>query len=295
MDLTVLTHLLNGLLMVAMPVGLGIYLTRHFRLGWRIWFIGAATFILAQVGHIPFNQGLTQLFQQHILPSPPVEWKLPFNAVVLELSANLWEELARYSAYRWWTKDARTWRKGVLMGAGHGGIEAIVFGTLALYSFAQILALRGQDITSLLGNQLTAAQIQALQAQLSAYWSAPWTATLLGAVERAFALTTQIALSVIVLQAFVRNQRRWLWLAIGWHALIDAVSVYASAKIGVYWTEAVIGLVALISLAIIILLYHPEQKPDSEDELPLYEIQTAEDLREIGWTEKDLEESRYNK
>ncbi len=294
MDIHVLTHLLNGLLMIAIPVGLGIYLTRRFRLGWRIWLIGVATFILSQVGHIPFNRGLTLLFQNHILPSPPAVWRLPFNAVVLGLSAGLWEELARYSAYRWWAKDARTWRKGVLMGAGHGGIEAIAIGALALYTFAQLLALRGQDLTRLLGNQLTAAQLQALQAQLSAYWSAPWTATLLGAVERAFTIPTQIALSVIVLQAFVRNQARWLWLAIGWHALIDAVSVYASAKIGVYWTEAVIGLVALISLAILFALYRPEQKTVSEDESPLSEIKTAEDLQEIAWTEKDLEESRYN-
>jgi uncharacterized membrane protein YhfC len=294
MDLLVLTHLLNGLLMVAMPVGLGIYLTRRFRIGWRIWLIGVATFVLSQVGHIPFNQGLTLLFQHNILPAPPPEWRLAFNAVVLGLSAGLWEELARYSAYRWWAKDARTWRKGVLMGAGHGGMEAIILGALVLYAFAQMLALRGQDLTRLLGNQLTAAQLQALQTQLNAYWSAPWTATLLGAVERAFTIPTQIALSVIVLQAFVRNQLRWLWLAVGWHALIDAVSVYASAKIGMYWTEAVIGLVALLSLAILLALYRPEPKVDSEGKTPLSEIKTAEDLQEIAWTERDLDESRYN-
>jgi uncharacterized membrane protein YhfC len=294
MDLLVLTHLLNGLLMVAMPVGLGIYLTRHFGLGWRIWLIGAATFILSQVGHIPFNQGLTLLFQRGVLPSPPPEWRLPFNALILGLSAGLWEELARYSAYRWWAKDARTWREGVLMGAGHGGMEAIILGMLVLYAFAQMLALRGQDLTSLLGNQLTAAQIQALQAQLNTYWSAPWTVTILGAVERAFTIPVQITLSVIVLQAFVRNQFRWVWLAIGWHALVDAVSVIASNKIGIYQTEAVIGLVALVSLAILFALKRPEPEAESGGEPPESMVKTAEDLREIAWTEKDLDDSRYN-
>jgi uncharacterized membrane protein YhfC len=294
MELLVLTHLLNGLLMVAMPVGLAIYLTRRFGLGWRIWLIGAATFILSQIGHIPFNQGLTLIFQRGILPAPPAEWRLPFNAVVLGLSAGLWEELARYGAYRWWAKDARSWRKGVLMGAGHGGIEAIILGILVVYAYAQMLALRGQDLSSLLGSRLTAAQLQALQAQLSAYWSAPWTATLLGAVERFFTIPVQITLSVIVLQAFVRGQFRWVWLAIGWHALVDAVSVFASNKIGIYWTEAVIGLVALLSLAILFALHRPEPEAVSEGEQPESLVKTAEDLQEITWTEKDLEDSRYN-
>ncbi len=268
MDLLVLTYFLNGLLMVAMPVGLGIYLTRRFRIGWRIWLIGAATFILSQIGHIPFNQGLTLLFQHGILPSPPTEWRLPFNAVVLGLSAGLWEELARYSAYRWWAKDARTWRKGVLMGAGHGGIEALILGALVLYWYAQMLALRGQDLPTLLGNRLTPAQLLALETQLNAYWSAPWTASLLGAVERLFTIPVQITLSVIVLQAFVRGQFRWVWLAIGWHTLIDAVSVFASNKIGIYWTEAVIGLVALISLATLFALHRPEPETESGGEPP---------------------------
>ena len=294
MDTFILTHFLNGLLMVALPVGLGIYLTRHFGLGWRIWLIGAATFILSQVGHIPFNQGLTLLFQRGILPAPPPEWRLPFNALILGLSAGLWEELARYSAYRWWAKDARTWRKGVLLGAGHGGAEAIILGALVLYTFAQMLALRGQDLTSLLGNRMTAVQIQALQTQVNAYWSAPWAATMLGAVERAFTIPVQIALSAIVLQAFVRNQFRWVWLAIGWHALVDAATVIASSKIGVYWTEAVIGLVALISLAILFALRSPEFEGLSGSEPPDFTVKTAEDLHEIAWDEEDLDESRYN-
>lgn len=293
MDLLVVTHLLNGLLMVGMPVGLGIYLTRRFGIGWRIWWIGAATFILSQVGHIPFNQGLTQLFQRGILPSPPPEWRLPFNAIVLGLSAGLWEELARYSAYRWWAKDARSWRKGVLLGAGHGGMEAIILGLLVLYGYAQMQALRGQDLATLLGNRLTPAQLLALQAQLDAYWSIPWTTSLLGAVERLFTIPVQITLSVIVLQAFVRGQFRWVWLAIGWHALADAVSVFASSKIGIYPTEAVIGLVALFSLAILFVLHRPEPESESGGEPPASKLRTAEDLQEMAWTEKDLEDSRY--
>jgi len=87
------THLLNGFLMILLPVGLGVYLTRKLSLGWRLWWIGAGTFVLSQVGHIPLNFVLTALFQRGLLPKPPMTWKPIFYAVVLGLSAGLWEGL----------------------------------------------------------------------------------------------------------------------------------------------------------------------------------------------------------
>jgi len=55
MDILFGTHFLNGLLMVAMPVGLAIFLMHRWKLGGRIWWIGTASFILSKIGHIPFN------------------------------------------------------------------------------------------------------------------------------------------------------------------------------------------------------------------------------------------------
>ena len=54
-------HFLNGLLMILMPIGLGLWLEKRLRLGWRLWWIGAATFVLSQVGHIPFNSGVERV------------------------------------------------------------------------------------------------------------------------------------------------------------------------------------------------------------------------------------------
>ena len=82
--------------------------------------------------------------------------------------------------------------------------------------------------------------------------------TFLGAVERLFTIVVQISLAVIVVQSFIRKQKRWLWLAIGYHALIDAVAVYATSKLNPYWVEGIVGLFALISLGIIFILRSPE-------------------------------------
>ena len=146
MDILLFVHLLNAFLMIAIPLGLGIFLTRAWKLGWRLWFIGAATFILSQVGHIPFLQLATSIMNR----PPLVNWFLRmhpsslviFNGVFVGLAAGLFEEFFRYGMYRWWAKDARSWHSGILTGAGHGGAESVYFGVLALYSFFQLFAYR---------------------------------------------------------------------------------------------------------------------------------------------------------
>ena len=266
MDLLFFTHLLNALLMVGMPIALALYLLRRFNISARLWWIGAATFVISQVGHIPFNSWLTGLFQSGVLPAPPASWIPYFNPVVLGLSAGLFEELSRTAVYAWWAKDARSWRMAVLMGAGHGGAEAILLGVLAIYAFLQLSALRNSDLSGFVQPD----QLAATQAQFNAYWSIPVPVSLLGAVERFFTIPVQITLSVIVLQAFIRRQPLWVVLAILWHAAIDGVTVYlggiwAGQAWGSYAIEGVVGITALISLGILFILHTPEPEPEPED------------------------------
>ncbi len=282
-----ITYASDGLLMIAISLGLAIFLTRKFHLGWRLWWIGAVIFILSQVGHIPFNWGLTQLMQTGVIPTPPQTWLLYFNAIILGISSGIWEEPARYFMYRWWAKDARSWGKALLAGAGHGGIEAIILGALVLIAFFQMVTYRNADLSAIVpANQLATAQ-----AQIQAYWSAPWYETLLGAVERIFALCLHIANSVMVLQVFTRKQSRWLWLAVGWHALFNTMAIIANSTWGVYVTEGILGIGALFSLAIIFALRRPDEPDQSES--PAAPPQPL-DIRRIDEPPEDLDSSRYN-
>jgi uncharacterized membrane protein YhfC len=287
MDTLLLVYLLNGLLMILMPVGLALVLLRRWKLGGKILLAGAVTFIFSQTGHIPFNSLMTMLLNKTGLADLPAEAALIFNAVFLGLSAGLFEELFRYGMFRWWLKDARSWRKGVLAGVGHGGAEAVIFGGIALLALIQLTAARNMDLSSV----YTGSTLELAQQQVNAYWSAPWYAAILGAVERLFAISIQISLAVLVVQGFIRNQKRWLWLAVGYHALVDAVSVYAMNKISIYWVEGIVGGFALLSLAIIFLLKRPE---------PVIQAETASDvsaakvtLPEIDPSSENLEKSKY--
>jgi uncharacterized membrane protein YhfC len=298
MDSLFFAHLLNGLLMVGMPLGLVVYLTQRFGIGWRLWGIGAATFVLSQVGHIPINALLTQMFKVGVLPHPPAAWLPYLNPVALGLSAGLFEELSRTAVYAWWVKDARSWRRGVLLGAGHGGAEAILLGTLALYTFLQMSALRYANLSTI----FPAGQVKLAQQQVHAYWSSAWTASLLGAVERLFTIPTQICLSVIVLQAFTRRQPGWVALAVLWHATLDGVAVYlASLWQGPSWApyaiEGVVGIMAVISVVILFALRRPEPEPEPApaapvpEPIPLQSIQPVTMSQEI--TPEALDKSKY--
>ncbi len=296
MNILYITHPLNGLLMIGLPLLLGFYLTRRFKLGWGLFWIGGVVFILSQVGHIPFNSLLNELFKRGFLPLPPQNWRLAFSAAIAGLSAGLWEELSRYAMYRWWTKDARSWHKGILLGAGHGGIEAIILGGMVLYTLWQMIALKNSDLVGI----VPADQIPLGLQQIKTYWSTPWTLSLLGAVERAFTIPFHICCSVLVLQAFTRKQIRWVWLAVGWHAFVDAaIAVYAAAQLrayswGAYATEGLIGLAALISIGIIFALRQPEPAEAVEEPLnPLPPLQPVA-IKPVEETPDNLENSRYN-
>jgi uncharacterized membrane protein YhfC len=259
MDILFWAHLFNTLLMIAMPLGLAVYLTRAWKLGWRLWFIGAATFILSQVGHIPFLNFSTWMMNRppllNIFLGMSPASLIVFNGIFLGLAAGLFEELFRYGMYRWLAKGARSWHTGILTGCGHGGVEAIIFGVLALVSFFQMVVQRNMDLST----QIPAAQLQAAQAQVAAYWSTAWYEAFLPSFERLSTICIQISLAVLVLQTFTRKQWFWVWLSVLYHALIDFFTVPAAAGyISKYGGEAIVGGFAILSVFIIFALRRPE-------------------------------------
>jgi uncharacterized membrane protein YhfC len=285
------SHLLNAVLMILMPVILGIFLNYKFRLGWRLWWIGAVTFVASQIAHLPFNGVLTILFEQGFIPSPPEQWQLIFNSLLLGLSAGLWEEIANYATYRWWAKDARSWNKALMLGAGHGGIESIILGVIVLITFINMVVLRNMD----LGNTVPVESLPAVQEQVRLYWSLPWYESLLGAFERLFTLIYHLSASVLVLQVFIRKQNRWLVFAVGWHTIVNAGALFIMGTWGPYFAEAWVAGVGLVSLFIIFILRNPSRDLDSENSIEIVSEKYSEvKLTELEITDENLENTRFN-
>lgn len=257
-----LVRILNGLLMVAAPLALGVFLARRLRVSWRLFFIGGVTFIASQVVHIPFNTlALAPALDAAGLAQAERGLPLILLALAYGLSAGVFEEGARFLVYRFWIKDARRWKDGVMFGAGHGGAEAIILGALALYAFFQLTALRNVDLASV----LPAEQVELGRAQVEAYWAAPWYLALAGAVERVLALCVQTSLGVLVLQAFIRRNPIWLGGAIAWHAVVDALAVVGVVRgWPVYAIEGIVAITAVLSVAAILVLKPKEEAAPAE-------------------------------
>ena len=233
-------YVISFLGMIFLPIGLWIYFKRRFALPWKLVVAGALTFIAAQILHIPLVFGLNSVLQS--LP-------LLVNAIILGLLAGLFEETARYILFKFILKNIKSWREGVLVGLGHGGIEAILLGILAAIGFATMVGYRNLDLSTL--PSIPADQLALARQQVEAYWSAPWYIALMGFTERIFAICLHVSLSVMVLYAIVYSKPLWFWLALLWHAFVDAVAVYAIQEVGILAVEGMVAVFAIISLWIV--------------------------------------------
>lgn len=285
------TYPFGILVVLTLVIGLGIYLTRKYKLGWRLYWIGAALFIIAQVFHIPFNLLVDRLFRNGVLPSVPEEYQLLFSAVFLGLSAALFEEITRYFGFRWWAKDARSWAKGLLFGSGWGGMEAVLFFAIPLLlNYVIFLALRTQDLSGMVPSE----QLAPLQEGLKIFWGVAWYDSLLGAIERTLVIPIQIVFTILVLQVFIRRQIRWLWFAIILHALLDAVVVIGVRTWGVYITEALFLFFSLFSLGMIFVLRSDEPEESEQEDYPEDSPQIDQlKLVPIEVTEENIDQTRF--
>lgn len=258
-------YLLNVSGMVLLPIILAFYLTRKFHLSWKLVLAGALTFIASQVLHIPVVYGLTAFFKSAGAPTIPEAWRTLFNGVLLGLLAGIFEETARWILYKFILKDARTWREGLLVGIGHGGVEAFLLGLLALTSVISMIAMRNADLSRL---GIPADQIQLAKQQLAAFWSAPIYMAFLGLVERISAMSLHLALSIMVLYSVAYKRPIWFWIALFWHAFVDGITVYLLPVVGALKIEGIVGICALISLAILFWMKGLFLEPETNHVVP---------------------------
>lgn len=223
--------------MILLPIVAWIFFTRKLRLSWKLLLAGGLTFIASQIPHIPLVAALgTWMAGNSIL----------VNAIVLGLLAGLFEETARYILFKFILKKTRTWQEGIFVGLGHGGTEALLLGIAAGAAFFTMLAYRSIDLSTV--PSIPPEQVELAKQQVAAYWAAPAYIPLLGFVERIFAMCLHVCLSVMVLLAITTNKPVWFWVALLWHALVDAVAVYSMQYIGALGVEGLVAVFAVISI-----------------------------------------------
>ncbi len=223
---------------------------------WATWLWGGAAFITAQFVHIPVLLGLTLLGKMF----PPAPVYAPWiNILILGGTAGLFENVSRYFFLKWPAKKARRWKDGVMFGAGHGGVEAIILIGAAVAT-ALVILLIGDQI---LAQTKTAAPEQAstVAAQIAAIRGMQWWMPLIAIWQRAMAIILHIALSLLVLRAVVRRELRWLFLAILFHAFVDGtvVGLQQATHGNIVLVEGAVTALTLVSVAIVLWTYRCER------------------------------------
>ena len=109
---------LQPLMLLLLPLTLGLWLRRRWRLTWTIFGHGALAFGLSKLVQLPT--------QWLVVAQLPAGAQLP----VALAFAPLCEESARYLVLRRIATTNDDWRRGVFFGLGHGGVEAMLLGAL---------------------------------------------------------------------------------------------------------------------------------------------------------------------
>jgi uncharacterized membrane protein YhfC/ABC-type transport system involved in multi-copper enzyme maturation permease subunit len=251
-------------LTIIIPLVLAVILRRRFRVSWFLFGVGSLTFIGSQVIHLPLNNLLSKL---GILPgSAPQGWALLAMALILGLTAGLCEELARALGY-YLLKSSRRFADGVMLGLGHGGIEAMILvGILAAGTIGQLFALRGTDLSSL---GMSSAQLTYITGQMEIFNRSPLNA-FMPLLERLIAMTLHVVLSMMVLHAFQTHKSRWVVAAILYHAIVDAVAVLlASSNTSGLVMEGVFLITVIPGLIWVIEVFGKQARETGQQVLPI--------------------------
>lgn len=272
-------------LMLILPLILGELIHRRLAVRWTLFGIGAATFIGSQAGHIPFNLAVL-IGLEDFLETQSVGSRIVLLALFAGLSSGIFEEGSRYLMYRYWARDARTWRRGLMLGAGHGGAESIILGILLFLNVGFFLGFREGQFTNLPNTE----EIALIQQTITQVEGAIWYESLLPALERILAMVLHLGLSIMVMNAHARRKIRWLVAAVAWHAAANALALVTATYLGNLAAEALLLLFAICTLLFLKHSYHADSQ--SMPHLPLPAQPPIERANKKPG-EDDLDSSRF--
>ncbi len=219
--------LVAGLLEIFVPVILGIYIYRKYGATWGVFFVGCALFIASLV-RSPINSYASLWIYNNFTGAALIY----LSIAVPSLTAGIFEEGARWIAFRFLVKDHR-FGNALMYGAGHGGIESILLVGVSVLSTAITAYFYPSSIP---------------EYQLAAIEATPEWIAFVGLWERLAAISFHLGMSVLILQSFRAKQPIYVGAAIASHFLFNFTAVYAS-QWGVVASEVVAtawGLAALL-------------------------------------------------
>jgi len=222
-----LSLLIAGLLEVILPVVLAVVLWRRFKVKWIPFVMGVVCWFVAYIIRSPINTYGSVWIYNNLTGGALLYMSYAFPC----LTAGLFEEGARWVAFRFFVKDHRL-ENGLMYGAGHGGIESILLVGVSVLSTAISAYMYPQMYTT---------------AQLAAIAATPEWVAFIALWERIATITFHVAMSVLVLESFKPGQGYYLGVAMGAHFFLNFTALYA-LQYGIVASEAVVTVWGAVGL-----------------------------------------------
>ncbi|WP_071394016.1 YhfC family intramembrane metalloprotease [Bacillus tuaregi] len=205
--------------------------------------------IVGSIGFIVFTQVLEKLLHVIVITQFPnyADYPVLFG-LYGGMAAGLFEEVGRYILYAWLLNKYLDYKGGLSFGIGWGGIEAVVLALITILPnviFAFLI--NAGTFEAAFAGQLPSDQIALIKDSLINQGAGFY---LFGIVERFFALFMQIALSLFVLLAVVKNKISYLIYSILVHALIDfPLAFFQTGDLNNIWIiEIYIAAIGILSM-----------------------------------------------
>ena len=235
--------IITVLLMIAIPVGCFLSWRGKHKQQTKISYLiaGAIGFILsARVLELGVHYVC-------ILADNPVSRFINGNtwAFVLygTMMAGVFEECGRHIVLKYILKKNRTRENAVLYGIGHGGIEilAVLLPTMILYLVIAILFSQGNVKEAMKQLKITEETAAAALPSVQAAAAFDYGMMAMNVVERLFAMSLHIGLTVIVYYGAINTKKGCLPLAILLHMLMDTFPALYQRGVVPLWTVEVWG------------------------------------------------------
>ena len=181
-------------------------------------------------------------------------------AVYGGLAAGVFEETGRLVAMKFWMKKSLSKESSVMYGVGHGGIEAIlIVGFTCISNLIAALMINSGQIESVFSTIEDGVGRETALQGLSVLWTTPGYQFFLAGVERISAVTLHICLSYLVYRAVKYGMKKYYFLAVGIHFLVDALTVLLSNYTPLMILEAVLLIMIGVLAVIVRRMYMGEE------------------------------------
>ena len=174
------------------------------------------------------------------------------------IMAGVFEECGRHVILKYIVKKDQTRENAVLYGIGHGGIEVltVVLPVIALEAVIAIMFSSGDIPAALSALNITEETAAAALPTVTAASEFGVEMMIVFVLERIITMCVHIGLTVIVFYGAVEKRKRFLFLAIALHAIVDSfVGLYQRAVISIWVCEIWAVLWAAVIVFIAVKLY----------------------------------------